>query len=162
VNICRGIGFNVLRVAYERFVLLSTPTSSILQHIDHVGIVVRNIDDALKTYVELMGMRLLERQAAPDHGVEIAFLDAGNSTLELLAPTDPASGTARFLENRGEGTHHVCFVVEDIEAALAHLRAQGLRLIDETPRMGIHGLVAFVHPKATHGVMIELLQRAAH
>ncbi|MEZ4636145.1 MAG: methylmalonyl-CoA epimerase [Caldilineaceae bacterium] len=133
-------------------------SNAILHHVDHIGIVVRSIDEALKTYVELMGMRLLERQDAPDHGVEIAFVDAGNSKLELLAPTDPSSGTARFLENRGEGTHHVCFVVEDIAAALDHLREQGMRLIDETPRMGIHGLVAFIHPKATHGVMIELLQ----
>ncbi len=139
---------------------MNTNISPFLRHLDHVGIVVRSIDDALKTYGELMGMRLLERHSAPEHGVDVAFLDAGNSTLELLAPIDPQSGTARFLAARGEGTHHICFAVDDIGAALDHLRQQGLRLIDETPRRGIHGLVAFVHPKATHGVMIELLQRA--
>ena len=89
-------------------------------------------------------------------------MDSGNSTIELIAPTDSESGTARYLHSRGEGTHHVCFEVDDIEAALIDLRGQGLRLIDETPRQGVHGLVAFVHPKATHGTMIELLQKVAH
>ena len=133
-----------------------------LKQIDHVGIVVNNIDESLKTYCDQLGFALLERVAIPEQMVEAAFLDAGNSTLELIAPTDATSGTARFLQNRGEGTHHVCFAVEDITAALAELRDQGLRLIDETPRQGVHGLVAFVHPKATHGVMIELLQKDKH
>jgi methylmalonyl-CoA/ethylmalonyl-CoA epimerase len=130
--------------------------------IDHVGIVVRSLDESIQTYRDLLGFRLLERFAVPEHGVEAAFLDAGNSAIELIAPTDSESGTARFLQNRGEGTHHICFEVNDIEAALAGLRARGLRLIDETPRQGVHGLVAFVHPKATHGTMIELLQKSPH
>lgn len=133
-----------------------------LNRIDHIGIVVHSIDESLKTYRDLMGFTVLERIAVPDHGVDVAFLDAGNSALELIAPTDPESGTARFLHNRGEGTHHVCFAVDDIYATLAELTAQGLRLIDETPRQGVHGLVAFVHPKAAHGVMIELLQKREH
>jgi methylmalonyl-CoA/ethylmalonyl-CoA epimerase len=128
-------------------------------HLDHVGVVVHNLDDSLKTYCDQLGFKLLQRLAIPEQLVEVAFLEAGNSTIELIAPTDATSGTARFLHNRGEGTHHLCYVVEDIGAALAELRAQGLRLIDETPRRGVHGLVAFVHPKATHGVMIELLQK---
>ncbi|MDE0080634.1 MAG: methylmalonyl-CoA epimerase [Caldilineaceae bacterium] len=128
-------------------------------HIDHVGIVVHDLDEALATYCGILGFRLLERLHAPDHGVEIAFLDAGHSTVELLSPTDNESGTARFLARRGEGSHHVCFAVPDIAQALNELRAQGVRLIDETPRQGIHGLVAFVHPQAAHGVMIELLQK---
>lgn len=130
-----------------------------LQRIDHIGIVVNSIDESLKTYCDLLGFKLLERVTIAEQQVEAAFLDAGNSTLELIAPTDPTSGTARFLQNRGEGTHHVCFEVADIVAALAELRTQGLRLIDERPRRGVHGLVAFVHPKATHGTMIELLQK---
>jgi methylmalonyl-CoA/ethylmalonyl-CoA epimerase len=132
--------------------------TSLFQRLDHVGVVVHSIDDALSTYRDLLGMVLLERKNVPEHGVEVAFLDGGNSTVELLAPTDPESGTARFLAARGEGTHHVCFQVADIRAALADLAAQGVRLIDETPRQGIHGLVAFIHPKATHGLMIELLE----
>ena len=127
--------------------------------IDHVGIVVRNLDEALSTYCSILGFRLLERLHVPDHGVEIAFLDAGINTIELLSPTDEESGTARFLARRGEGSHHVCFAVPDIARALQELRAQGVRLIDETPRQGVHGLVAFVHPQAAHGVMIELLQK---
>lgn len=128
--------------------------------IDHVGIVVNSLDETLKTYCDQLGFTLLERITIPEQLVEAAFLDAHNSTLELIAPTDATSGTARFLQNRGEGTHHVCFEVDDIEAALAELRTQGLRLIDEKPRRGPHGLVAFVHPKATHGTMIELLQKS--
>ncbi len=126
---------------------------------DHVGIVVHSLDESLKTYCDDLGFRLLQRLEIPEQMVEAAFLDAGNSTIELIAPTDETSGTARFLQNRGEGTHHVCFEVDDIAAALETLRGQGLRLIDETPRKGVHGLVAFIHPKATHGTMIELLQR---
>lgn len=127
--------------------------------IDHIGIVVHNLDESLKTYCEQLGFRLLERVAIPEQLVEAAFLDAGNGTIELISPTDSASGTARYLQNRGEGTHHICFAVENIEAALDELRTQGVRLIDETPRQGVHGLVAFVHPKATHGTMIELLEK---
>ncbi len=127
--------------------------------IDHVGIVVQDVDDALATYRDALGFRLLERLSAPDHGVEIAFLDAGSGTIELLSPTDGDSGTARFLARRGEGAHHICFAVPDIRRALEELHSQGLRLIDETPRRGVHGLIAFVHPQAAHGVMIELLQK---
>jgi len=127
--------------------------------LDHVGVVVQSIDAALATYCGLLGFRLLERTDAPDHGVEIAFLDAGHGTIELLSPTGDDSGTARFLARRGEGPHHVCFAVDDIEMALAELRARGLRLIDEVPRPGIHGLVAFLHPQTAHGMMIELLQK---
>lgn len=127
--------------------------------IDHIGIVVQDLDDALSTYCGTLGFRLLERLDAPEHGVEIAFLASGNSTIELLSPTDRESGTARFLARRGEGSHHVCFAVPDITRTLDELRAQGVRLIDENPRQGVHGLVAFVHPQAAHGVMIELLQK---
>jgi methylmalonyl-CoA/ethylmalonyl-CoA epimerase len=130
--------------------------------IDHVGIVVQSIDESLNTYCDQLGFTLLERITIVEQQVEAAFLDAGNGTIELIAPTDATSGTARFLQNRGEGTHHICFEVPDIKAALAQLKEQGLRLIDETPRRGVHGLVAFVHPKATHGAMIELLQKATH
>jgi methylmalonyl-CoA/ethylmalonyl-CoA epimerase len=128
--------------------------------VDHIGIVVQELDAALDTYCNLLGFRLIERLTIAEQLVEAAFLDAGNSTVELIAPTDNSSGTARFLQTRGEGTHHVCIEVEDIHATLAALAAKEMRLIDTTPRQGVHGLVAFVHPKATHGLMIELLQRA--
>lgn len=130
-----------------------------LDRIDHIGIVVQDLDASLQTYCQQLGFTLLERVIIEEQLVEAAFLDAGNGTVELIAPTDAESGTARFLQNRGEGTHHICFEVENIVDALAELQGQGLRLIDETPRQGVHGKVAFVHPKATHGVMIELLQK---
>ncbi len=130
--------------------------------IDHIGIVVQNLDAALATYRDSLGCALLQRLTIPEQNVEAAFLDTGNGAIELIAPTDTESGTARFLQNRGEGTHHICYEVPDIAAALASLREQGLRLIDETPRRGVHGWVAFIHPKATHGVLIELLQKLGH
>lgn len=133
-----------------------------LTRLDHVGIVVNDLDAALDTYCGQWGFQLLHRLAIPEQQVEAAFLDAGNSAVELIVPTDSASGTARFLQNRGEGVHHLCYEVDDIEEALATLRSQGLRLVDETPRQGVHGLVAFVHPKSSHGTLIELLQRSAH
>lgn len=133
-----------------------------LTRMDHVGIVVADLEAALVTYCEQWGFNLLERLHVPEQLVDAAFLDAGNSTLELIMPTNSESGTARFLQNRGEGVHHICFEVDDIVEALATLRQQGLRLIDETPRQGVHGLVAFVHPKASHGTLIELLERHPH
>ena len=132
------------------------------ERIDHIGIVVNNLDVSLQIYRDQLGFRLLERVTIAAQRVEVAFLDAGNSMVELIAPTDSESGTAKFLQNRGEGMHHVCFEVVDILAALTELKQQGLRLIDESPRQGVHGLVAFVHPKATHGALIELLQRQQH
>ena len=91
--------------------------------VDHIGIVVNDLDTALQTYCDSLGFRLLQRINIPEHGVEAAFLDAGNGTIELIASTDPTSGTARFLQTRGEGTHHICFEVEDIAATLAALEA---------------------------------------
>jgi len=133
------------------------------KRIDHVGVVVENIDAGLDTYMNALGFELLERMTVPEQRVEVAFLDAHNGALELIAPTDlgaaEESGTARFLRKRGEGPHHVCLEVEDIDAALTELRARGVCLIDETPRQGVHGRVAFIHPKATHGMMIELLEK---
>lgn len=142
----------------------------LLKRIDHIGIVVRNLDDAIAIWRDQLGFALLERVAIPEQLVEAAFLDTGNSTIELIAPTDlddsseegGKSGTARYLASRGEGTHHVCFEVENIEQTLRALQEEGMRLIDETPRRGVHGRIAFIHPKATSGVMIELLQKESH
>lgn len=137
---------------------MPTMTNTLFKRLDHIGIVVHSIDESLKTYRNQLGFNLLERVVIEDQLVEAAFLDAGNSTIELIAPTDSESGTAKFLQKRGEGTHHICYEVDDLEQALAELALQNVRLIDETPRQGVHGKVAFVHPKATHGVMIELLE----
>ena len=134
----------------------------LFKRMDHVGIVVSDIDAALKIYCDQLGFALGERTEIAEQKVVAAFLDAGNSTIELISPTDTTSGTAKYLANWGEGTHHIAYEVDDIVATLAELKARGVRLIDETPRQGVHGLVAFIHPKATNGMMIEILQRAGH
>ncbi len=137
-------------------------SEQLFKRIDHVGLVVNSLDESLATYCDQLGYTLLERIVIPEQMVEAAFLDAGNGTIELISPTDTQSGTARYLASRGEGTHHICFEVDDIEATLVALKAQNVRLVDESPRQGPHGLVAFVHPKATHGMMIEVLQKKHH
>jgi methylmalonyl-CoA epimerase len=123
--------------------------------IDHLGIAVPSLDAAVAAY-EALGFRVEARHDVPTEKVRTAFLPVGESHLELLEPTDPSSVIARFLEKRS-GLHHVCLLVDDIEAALAEMRARGVPLIDETPRVGAGGCrVAFVHPKGAAGVLLEL------
>lgn len=129
--------------------------------IDHIGIVVQDIRQALEAYEGALGLPLREVREVPDQKVQVAFLPVGESNVELVQPLTDDTGIARFLEKRGEGIHHVCLEVQDIEAALARLRQQGVPLIDETPRRGAHGRVAFVHPKGMHGVLIELVEHGA-
>ncbi len=127
--------------------------------IDHLGIAVPSLDAAVAAY-EALGFRVEARHEVPTEKVKTAFLPVGESHLELLEPTEPGSPIAKFLEKRS-GLHHVCVLVEDIEAALATLGARGVALVDATPRVGAGGCrVAFVHPKAAGGVLIELKERA--
>jgi methylmalonyl-CoA epimerase len=126
--------------------------------IDHIGIVVRDIREALRVYETALGLPLEEVSDVPDQKVQVAFLPIGESNIELVQPTSDDTGIARYLAKRGEGIHHLCIEIEDIEAALAQLKAQDVPLIDETPRRGAHGRVAFVHPKGAHGVLIELVE----
>ena len=130
-----------------------------LKKIDHIGIVVRSIEEALKVYRDALGLPLAHVQEVPEQQVRIAFLPIGDCEIELVEPTAADSGVARFLEKRGEGLHHICFEVEDIEAALRDLAAKGVRLIDRQPRQGAIGRVAFLHPKSAHGVLIELVEK---
>jgi methylmalonyl-CoA/ethylmalonyl-CoA epimerase len=125
--------------------------------IHHVGIVVRSIDAAYAVYRDILGLRVLKDEPIADQGVRAALLGLGNGLLELLEPTVPDTGIARYLERRGEGLHHVCLAVPDIDAALADLKARGVPLIDETPRAGLTGTIAFLHPSALHGVLVELV-----
>ena len=123
--------------------------------IDHRGIAVRSLDDAVAAYAAL-GFAVESTHDVPTEKVRAAFLPVGESRLELLEPTDPSSVIARFLEKRS-GLHHVCVLVEDIEQALAELKAAGVELIDERPRPGAGGSrVAFLHPRAGAGVLLEL------
>ncbi len=132
-----------------------------IHRIDHVAIVVNDIEAALRVYRDALGLRLSQVQTIPDQDVKVAFLPAGDSEIELLEPINPDSGVARFLARRGEGMHHICLEVDDLDATLAELAAQGVELIDRAPRAGAHGRIAFIHPKGSHGVLIELLERSS-
>ena len=127
--------------------------------IHHIAIVVRDLDAALEFYRDVLGLEVTERREVPDEGVEIAFLPTGEAEIELLRPLSDEGGVARFLEKRGEGLHHVCLAVEDIEAAMERLQAAGARLLNEEPRVGTHGTrYVFVHPRSAHGVLLELYE----
>lgn len=132
-----------------------------LEAIDHTGIAVADLDQALPFYRDVLGLRLVHRETLAAQGVEAVLLDVGDAHLELIAPLGPDTGVARFLEQRGPGLHHLAYRVDDIDAVLASLSAAGVRLIDERPRIGIRGSrVAFLHPKATGGVLTEIVEPA--
>ncbi len=127
--------------------------------IDHVGIAVNNIDEAIGLYINGLGIEEVEREEVPSQKVNTASLQVGESTIELLEATDPESPIARFIEKKGPGIHHLALEVVDIESALERLKEKGYRLIDETPRPGAGGKkIAFLHPKAASGVLLELCQ----
>lgn len=131
--------------------------------VHHLGIAVADLDDAVARYESLFGASAEHRAVVGDQGVEAASLLVGSSRLELLAPLGPDTPVGRFLAKRGPGMHHVAFDVPDLPAELARLRAAGIQLIDETPRLGLFGLqVAFIHPDATGGVLAELVSDAEH
>ena len=133
--------------------------ASVIKKIDHIGVVVNDIEEALKVYQQALGLSLAKVQERPDQAVTIAFLPTGESEIELVQPVTSDSGVAKFLQKRGEGIHHICLEVNDIEKTLADLQEKGLHLIDESPRTGPEGeRFAFIHPKSTHGVLIELYE----
>ena len=129
-----------------------------LGKVHHVAVVVRDLDQALGFYRDTLGLPVELVLPCPSDRVRIGFLPVGESKVELVEPTDDTTGVARFLESRGEGFHHVCFEVPDIAAALEGLAAQGVELIDRTPRAGADGPVAFIHPRSAHGVLVELVE----
>ena len=127
--------------------------------LDHVGIAVASVEDALAFYRDTLGLEVEPPEDVASQRVRAHFVSVGESTLELLEATAEDSPIARFIAKRGPGMHHVALRVDDIVAALAELKAKGVRLIDEQPRPGAHGsLVAFLHPSSTHGVLVELKQ----
>jgi len=129
--------------------------------VDHIGVATRSIEESLKFWRDALGLEVKHTETVEEQGVHVAMLPAGEPRVELLEPTGPASPVAKFLEKRGPGIHHVAVRVEDIRASLARLKAQGARLIDEEPRVGAGGcLVAFVHPSASGGVLLELVEHA--
>lgn len=127
--------------------------------LDHVGIAVREVTDALAFYRDRLGLEIEAPEDVQSQRVRAHFIPVGESALELLEATAPESAIAKFVEKRGPGLHHIALRVDDIHAALAELKARGVRLIDEQPRPGAHhSLVAFLHPSSTHGVLVELKQ----
>ncbi len=131
-----------------------------ITRIDHIGIAIQNINDTLAFFRDALGMKLERVDSEEGGGTRVAFLPVGTSDVELVEPQDTDSGLAKFLAKRGEGVHHICFEVDDIDAALARLKEHGAQLIDETPRTNAKGWrYAFIHPKSAHGVLIELYER---
>lgn len=126
--------------------------------INHIAIVVNDLDASLRAYHDVLGLPIGDRKLMPEQEVEIAFLPAGDSLIELITPTTADSGVAKYLEKRGEGLHHICLEVTDVDAALAELQARGAQLINEAPVQAAEGRAFFLHPKGTHGVLIELLE----
>lgn len=128
-----------------------------LQNVDHVGFAVEDVDEALHVWSEILGLAVTHDETVPDQGTRVIFLEGHNAEIELLGALGPNTPVGKFLAKRGPGMHHICFAVDDLEAAMAAVAAQGLELIDETPRIGAKGKrLAFIHPKSAHGVLIEL------
>jgi methylmalonyl-CoA/ethylmalonyl-CoA epimerase len=133
----------------------------VFSRIDHIGVAVEEIEPALALYRDSFALEVAHREVVEEQGVEAVLLDVGENHVELLAPLGPETPVGRFLARQGPGLHHVAYQVEDIETTLGALRREGLQLIDEQPRTGIRGSrVAFLHPRATAGVLTEIVQPA--
>ncbi len=136
---------------------MSQPVCTV-QYIDHVGVAVRDLEAALKLFTEVFGATPGEVIEVPDQGVRGSLLKLGQTRLELLQPLDADTVIGRFLAKRGEGLHHLAFNVENIIQELEGLKVHGVELVDHQPRLGMSGLIAFLHPKSVHGVLTELVQ----
>ena len=126
--------------------------------VHHVALIVRSIDASFGLWRDALALDLETVMDIPGDGVRIAFLGVGESKIELVEPTDDSTGVARFLANKGEGFHHVCFEVPNLAEALMRLEIDGIELIDSAPRKGAEGPVAFLHPRSCHGVLVELIE----
>lgn len=130
-----------------------------IKKIKHIAVVVPDIDEALSFWRDALGLEVSHVEDVPEQEAAVAFLPTGESAVELVKPTTDTSGLTRYLARRGAGMHHICFEVHDIEATLARLREKGVRLINEEPTIGAGGKkIAFIHPKSTGGVLVELCQ----
>ncbi len=130
-----------------------------VKRIDHIAVVVDDIDSALNFWRDGLGLEMTHMEEVKEQESIVAFLPTAGSEVELVKPTTDTSGVAKYLAKRGPGMHHICLEVDDIEITLADLKAKGAQLIDQVPRRGAYGKVAFIHPKGAHGVLIELLER---
>jgi methylmalonyl-CoA epimerase len=131
-----------------------------IKRIDHVAIVVRNLDEVVQFYDKLFGFKPARIETISDQGVRSALIPVGEGgEIEILEPIDPQGGIAKFLEKKGEGLHHISFEVDDVDHELESMAAKGVELIDKKARAGMAGKIAFLHPKSTKGVLIELTQK---
>jgi methylmalonyl-CoA/ethylmalonyl-CoA epimerase len=129
-----------------------------LKKIHHVGVVVPDLEQAMALWRDILGLHLTKSAVVQDQGVKAALLKVGESEIELLEPLNPENGVGKFLSRRGGGLHHVCFQTEDVARELEEARAKGIQLIDQKPRPGLAGMICFLHPKATRGVLVEYAQ----
>ena len=129
------------------------------RHINHVCIAVANIVETINFYVLIFGINTPKVVDIEDQSVKAALVEVGGSQLEFIQPTDSESGVARFLKTKGDGVHHICFEVDNLDETLHRLEVVGINLIDKRPRKGLSGMIAFLHPRSTRGVLIELVDR---
>jgi len=127
-----------------------------IEKIHHIGIAVHNLEESLQFYRDTLGLHVHARDTVPDQGVTAALLTIGESEIELLQPLSPDSPVGKFLERKGEGLHHICFQTPDVDAELAMLKQKEVPLVDQAPRRGLAGMICFLHPKASRGVLVEL------
>lgn len=131
-----------------------------VKKVDHIGVAVSNLDEAVEFYKNVLGIELQGTEVVEEQKVRVAFMPIGDTEIELLESTQPDGPIAKFIEKKGQGIQHIAYRVEDIEKALDDMRQKGIRLIDEKPRYGAGGArIAFLHPKSTHGVLVELCER---
>jgi methylmalonyl-CoA/ethylmalonyl-CoA epimerase len=131
-----------------------------LTHIEHIGIAVKNLDEAIKFYEDILGLKCYAVEEVADQRVKTAFFQIGQTKIELLESTDPEGPIGKFIEKRGEGIHHIAYAAKNLESSLEELKIKGIKLIDEKPRRGAEGLnIAFIHPKATVSVLTELCEK---
>ncbi|SHI07578.1 methylmalonyl-CoA epimerase [Sporanaerobacter acetigenes] len=131
-----------------------------VQKVDHIGIAVKNLDEALKFYEDVLGLKCAGSEVVEEQKVKVAFLPIGDTEVELLESTEEDGPIAKYVEKKGEGIQHIAYRVANIEEAIEEMKSKGIRMIDEKPRYGAGGAkIAFLHPKSTHGVLIELCER---
>lgn len=130
-----------------------------IKRVDHISVAVKNLDEALDVLNKVFGFKAAHTETIPDQGVKAALIRIGDGEIELIEPIDPEGGVAKFIERRGEGIHHICLEVDNIDEELKSLAAKGVDLIDKQPRSGLAGRIGFVHPRSTKGILIELAQK---
>ncbi len=133
-------------------------TRRMITNVHHVGIVVRDMEQAMRFYRDTLGLHVHKIETIQEQGVKAALLTLGDSEIELLEPVMPDTGVARYLERKGEGLHHICFQVDSVDADLEALKVKGVELIDQQPRIGLAGRICFLHPNAMDGALVELCE----